>query len=844
MEDLSGRIGQAFDRGVLAYHDDPAGFARDCIMWPKGRRTGKLGGPLSYQEECMQALVEHGRVAVRGPRKLGKSAQMSWIILWFALTRDAAQEDWKVIVTNASWYQLTAYLWREVETKWAPKLNWEKIGRGPFDSNTELMRRELRLRYGAVTLAAPTDSGKIEGAHADELLYVFDESKLIPDTTWDSIEGSFAGVGPDSDVSAYVIASSTPGGKQGRFYDVHTGKAGKKWHAIHVPLERLLQAGQATAEYVEESEELFGKDSAKFQNDVLGEFATQSEDAVISLAHLEEAHDRWEQLELRVSTSLIVPVHDSLGPLEIIGADVAGRGEDRTVYALRHGKVISAILVRPHEPDTSLLTDELERLARTPERGARIVIDAIGLGEPIANELRKRGCNVVDFIASQGCQLRTRGGQMGFDRVRAAAWWNLREMLEPGSGYELAIPPDEQLTADLIAPRWTEVAGGKLAVEKKDDIRKRLKRSTDSGDACFVGGTLIATEHGEAPVEEVHVGMHVWTRQGLRPVLACGPTKRDAPVVTVELEDGRSLTGTGNHPVWDGEGFRALDTFVQADIMWVCGESVWSTGGMSSRATPTATVATSGFTSGRLRPSASGAWVRFTSRCTGLRSARSPTGGTFTTRTKTRSTTSRGISKRFPQAIMRLTMSLSMAVGEISAKSTWIGCESLQKRGTPPRRDSHGTQRTDAKHGRVARSSLRACASVAASPSSPSAQTGRDGAGALVRAMSVGITQTAIRMCRRRVESAAKTSPARTTGVPSIAPVSVRRVLANARSENVWNLSVAECPEYFANGILVHNCVQAFFLNRIAPTVAAPQVLRRKGGSRLAPLRQRAGRAA
>jgi hypothetical protein len=27
----------------------------------------------------------------------------------------------------------------------------------------------------------------------------------------------------------------------------------------------------------------------------------------------------------------------------------------------------------------------------------------------------------------------------------------------------------------------------------------------------------------------------------------------------------------------------------------------------------------------------------------------------------------------------------------------------------------------------------------------------------------------------------------------------------------VWNLSVAETPEYFANGILVHNCMQAFF---------------------------------
>lgn len=39
------------------------------------------------------------------------------------------------------------------------------------------------------------------------------------------------------------------------------------------------------------------------------------------------------------------------------------------------------------------------------------------------------------------------------------------------------------LVGDLTAPHWRVSAGGKIQVEAKEEIFKRLKRSTDSGDA-------------------------------------------------------------------------------------------------------------------------------------------------------------------------------------------------------------------------------------------------------------------------------------------------------------------------------------------------------------------------
>jgi hypothetical protein len=468
--------------GVLLYYDDPAGFVRDCFKWPQGK------GPTKYQESVMRALVKHHRVAVRGPRGLGKTTTHAWIILWFALTRDAAGEDWKIVVTASAWRQLTDYLWPEVEMKWVPKINWDVVGRKPF-GQLEMMRRELRLTYGAATTAACTDPTKIEGAHADQLLYVFDEAKAIPDATWDSAEGAFSGAGRETDAEAYAIASSTPGAPEGRFYDIHVRKPGlDEWFAIHVTLDQVLRAKRLAREWVARRREQYGEMSTWFQNHVKGEFAAEEEDGVIWLSRLEEAHERWRELGIGQPSikSLEVPRVTVGGediPLQAIGVDIARSGKDKTVYAMRHGNVISRLIWRDRSEDTMVTANEVKGLLDSTEHHPTAVVDANGLGVGVFDRLREMGANVRAFISQEKTEMRDRASVMGFDDTRAAALWNLREMLEPNSGFNIAIPPDDQLTADLLAPHWKVATSGKIRVESKDDIRKRLKRSTDAGDA-------------------------------------------------------------------------------------------------------------------------------------------------------------------------------------------------------------------------------------------------------------------------------------------------------------------------------------------------------------------------
>src|SRR5690606_18360285 len=164
----------------------------------------------SYQAEILDAIPVRRRVAIRGPHGLGKSFIGAVAVNWFATTRELAGVDWKIITTASAWRHLEVYLWPEIH-KWAARIDFETLGRAPFDRRRELMDLRLKLDHGAATAVASNMPEKIEGAHADSLLYILDEAKIIEPATWDSVEGAFSGAGIDTAAEAFALAMSTPG---------------------------------------------------------------------------------------------------------------------------------------------------------------------------------------------------------------------------------------------------------------------------------------------------------------------------------------------------------------------------------------------------------------------------------------------------------------------------------------------------------------------------------------------------------------------------------------------------------------------------------------------------------
>lgn len=70
--------------------------------------------------------------------------------------------------------------------------------------------------------------------------------------------------------------------------------------------------------------------------------------------------------------------------------------------------------------------------------------------------------------------------------MRAQSLWGLREALDPAFDPVLELPPDDTLIGDLTAPHWSVSSSSLIQIERKDEIRKRLGRSTDLLDAIVM----------------------------------------------------------------------------------------------------------------------------------------------------------------------------------------------------------------------------------------------------------------------------------------------------------------------------------------------------------------------
>ncbi len=457
------------------YRTDPVAFVHDCFRWDGD------DGPQPYQDEILAEFYRRRRVAVRAPHAVGKSTVACWIITHAALTWEAAGEDWKIVTTASVWRQLH-YLWGELH-KWLRRIEWARVGRPPLDPRTELLTYKLKLPHGEAMAAASDQPETLEGAHAARLLYVYDESKLIGVRTWDAAEGALmAG-------DTYALAISTPGAPSGRFYDIHRRAPGlEHWWTRHITIEEALAAfersggrvGVNPAE-VEALGRLWGPTSPVYANRVLGEFAAGDESAVIPLAWLEAAQERHRAL---------TAAGEALGPVTAIGVDV-GLEQAMTTLATRHGFVISEVTRHAVKRDEmpTMRTAGLVVIAMRG-KGAPAVVDADGHGAGTYDRLKEQGLRVVGYHGDHSTEAKDRSGQLDFLNLRAAAWWHLRDLLNPESGSAVALPPDDLLTAELTAPRWEVTSTGKIKLEKKQEVVARIGRSPDSADAVVMAFAL------------------------------------------------------------------------------------------------------------------------------------------------------------------------------------------------------------------------------------------------------------------------------------------------------------------------------------------------------------------
>lgn len=231
---------------------------------------------------------------------------------------------------------------------------------------------------------------------------------------------------------------------------------------------------------VERRRQKYGEDSRLYQSRVRGVSPAESEEALIRASWVQAAQARYEDAALRD------------GP-PAWGVDVANSAAGDKA-AVAHGLGACLLEVRADPcPDANVLGAQVvAEMHAAKGKPQHVGVDAVGVGAGAVNEAKRLGAHVVplhggpskmptlDEDLDVGPETRKVLNEERFVSLRAQMYWQMRMDLQHN---RIALPPDEELLRDLIAPTW-ETRGGKILVEAKEEIVKRLGRSPNKGDAA------------------------------------------------------------------------------------------------------------------------------------------------------------------------------------------------------------------------------------------------------------------------------------------------------------------------------------------------------------------------
>jgi phage terminase large subunit len=449
------------------YAADPVGYTRDVLGFE----------PWSKQRELLEALRDHDRVAVRACHGVGKTAAAARAALWFL----AAHRNSRVITTAPTWAQVEQLLWREVRRAVAGANGGHHVA-FPTPSATKL---ELGDQWFAIGLST-NEPERFQGHHADHLLLVVDEASGVDERIFEAAEGFLTAAG------AKVLLIGNPTQLGGQFHRAFTTER-RRWHGIRIsvfdspnytgePVSPQVARALPHADWAGAVEEAWGRDSPMFQVRALGEFPTSAADTVIALHLVETAQER----------SLDVSFPAALEDV-VVACDVARFGSDETVIGTRHGpriRVRRSYNGKATTETVGWIIDAWRELRDESGAEARIVVDDDGVGGGVTDQLREKGYEVVAFNGGARALEPTR-----YPNARSESWFRMARRLP-----ELDLDEDDQLAADLTAPKYRLDSDGRRVVERKDETKKRLGRSPDRGDMALL--TLVPTLAVTLPDDE------------------------------------------------------------------------------------------------------------------------------------------------------------------------------------------------------------------------------------------------------------------------------------------------------------------------------------------------------
>jgi len=465
-----------------AIKDNPLAFVMLVFPWGvKGTPLEHFTGPRKWQREVLTDIANHikqngGKIdfdtlreAVASGRGIGKSALVSWLVIWMLSTRIGST----TIVSDNSESQLRKVTWAEI-TKWlAMGLNshWFEVSATslqPAKWLTELVERDLRkgTRYWGVEgrLWSAENPDAFAGVHnMDGVLVIFDEASGIDDAIWAVTAGFFT----ENTPNRFWFAFSNPRRNTGYFYETFHSKR-DFWNTKVVDARTVEGTDKAVYQQIIDE---YGPDSSQAHVEVYGQFPSAGDDQFIGANTVDEAMKR-------------VKYQDLSAPI-VIGVDPARFGADATVIAVRQGRDIVKIIRHRGDDTMTVVGHVIEAIEEY--KPTLVVIDEGGLGAGIVDRLKEQRYKIKGINFGNKSK-----NPIMYGNMRAQMWGDMREWLKTAS-----IPNDRFLKTDLISPMMKPDSRGTIFLESKKDMKARGLASPDAADAIAVTFAFPVAHRGE-----------------------------------------------------------------------------------------------------------------------------------------------------------------------------------------------------------------------------------------------------------------------------------------------------------------------------------------------------------
>jgi hypothetical protein len=441
-----------FSEFIEKYKNDPARFVIEIL-----EQT-----PDPWQVELMEESQKSRLLAIKSGHGTGKSTCCAWLMLHHML----CFYPQKTVCTAPTAAQLFDALFAELKSQ---LLRLPPALQQLFEVFSEriTLKSDPSGSFCSARTSRKEQPEALQGIHSNRILMIVDEASSIDNAVFEAAGGSLSG-------NATLILVGNPTRNEGYFYDAFT-KLSHRWWTRTVSCE---DSPRVKKEYIEEMEERYGRDSATFAIRVLGNFAETTEDTIISNSLVEAAVSR------DVDLSETAPI--------VWGLDIARFGSDKSALCKRQGNHVIEPIKSWAKLDTMALTGAVHaEYMKAQQEGkvpVEILCDSIGVGAGACDRMRELNMPAIDVNTGESASVT---GQ--YKNLRAELWHQAKEWFEQ---LNCRIPRDERLMFELCSPRYTYESTGKIRMETKAEMKKRIghKGSPDFADSfvlTFAGTSAI-----------------------------------------------------------------------------------------------------------------------------------------------------------------------------------------------------------------------------------------------------------------------------------------------------------------------------------------------------------------